>query len=145
MAEEAPEEQAPKPLSLGLDRLPLESVRLIGLFVTMNSDETGRLWAIYREQLHGMAEQHLDTPPAEIKRLATNYTDVDKWIGFEILAHLTPLEPDTAYPLWRELISDEKREVRFEAEKALERHLGVLAFAPERVVELLEADPDIVP
>jgi hypothetical protein len=135
----APEE-TPQPQSLGLERLSLQDVKNVAIFVDLDEDESLRLKPIFRDQLHGMAEAHLDTPFSEIEALAREDDDQFRCIGLELLAHLAPRQPEMAFPLWRELITDPVDYIRADAGLVLARHLGVLALDPERVVDLIKAN-----
>src|SRR6266545_1515999 len=132
----APPEEAAQAQSLGLEQLPLEDVKYVSIFVGQDENESMRVEPIFRDQLHGMAEAHLDTPLPEIEELARSDRIQYRWIGLEILAHLALTQSETAIPLWRKLISDPDMEVRGDAEETLARHLGVLALDPKRVVDL---------
>jgi hypothetical protein len=134
-------EEAPKPGSLGLDRLSLEEVALVGIFIHDNIDgQVGsRLSKAYFEELCSVAERNMATPREKTEELARSKDIHDRHIGCEIIAHLAVGDPDTAYPLWRDLMRDPDIDVQETAAVILAKHLGALALDAKQVVILIDA------
>jgi hypothetical protein len=133
--------EAIKPRPLGLERLSLEGVALVGVFIHDNIDGQvdSRLSEAYFEELCSVAERNMATPREKTEELARSKDIHDRHIGCEIVAHLAVRDPDTAYPLWCDLMRDPDIDVQETAAVILAKHLGNLALDAKRVVELIEA------
>jgi hypothetical protein len=135
-------EELLKPQSLtGLDRLSPDGLAVFRKFIRDEGEE--RLLVPFVEGLRGMIDRDIEGARTKITALARSESPVRREIACHAVPYLAAKDPDSGFPLWRDLARDEEpydhtdRRVSEAATQALVDTLGVLELDPERVVEVM--------
>jgi hypothetical protein len=133
---ESSQDQAPR--KLGLERLSIGAMDLLGSFI---SREVSRLAEAYEIELRETLLAHdPEQGKARIEEAARSSEPEERRTACQVIPFYTVADPERGFALWRQLIEDSDETVHEDARAALIRTLGILELDPEGVVSLIEAD-----